>query len=118
MVAIMISLVRKKLLKCSFCGRSERQVAQLIAGPRVHICDACVGYCNRILDATPADFSGWDTMADEALLTALPAAVATVDSTRAVLQSQIDELRRRGVSWEAIGKALGMSRQAAWERFS
>jgi biotin operon repressor len=30
----------------------------------------------------------------------------------------IDELRRRSVSWEAIGKALDISRQAAWERFS
>ncbi len=39
-------------------------------------------------------------------------------STRAVLQAMIEELRRRGSSWEAIGKALGVSRQAAWERFS
>jgi biotin operon repressor len=35
-----------------------------------------------------------------------------------VLQSQVETLRRRGVSWEAIGSALGVSRQAAWERFS
>jgi biotin operon repressor len=42
---------------------------------------------------------------------------ATVAATRTVLQAQIEELRRN-VSWEAIGKALGISRQAAWERFS
>jgi biotin operon repressor len=35
-----------------------------------------------------------------------------------VLQSQVETLRRRGVSWDAIGRALGTSRQAAWERFS
>jgi ATP-dependent Clp protease ATP-binding subunit ClpX len=30
----------------------------------------------------------------------------------------VEELRRRRLSWEAIGRALGISRQAAWERFS
>jgi biotin operon repressor len=35
-----------------------------------------------------------------------------------VLQTQIDELRKRDVSWQAIGAALSISRQAAWERFS
>jgi hypothetical protein len=45
-------------------------------------------------------------------------AVATVEATRAVLQMQIDTLRKRDISWSAIGSALGMSRQAAWERFS
>jgi AhpD family alkylhydroperoxidase len=34
-----------------------------------------------------------------------------------VLQGHVDELRKRGVSWEKIGQALGVSRQAAWERF-
>ena len=41
-----------------------------------------------------------------------------MEATRAVLQAMIEELRQRKVSWEAIGKALGISRQAAWERFS
>jgi biotin operon repressor len=35
-----------------------------------------------------------------------------------VLQTQVETLRQRGISWEAIGGALGVSRQAAWERFS
>ena len=47
----------------------------------------------------------------------LQTAEATVEATRAVLQAMIEELRQRKVSWEAIGKALGISRQAAWERF-
>jgi len=37
---------------------------------------------------------------------------------RSVLQVQIDTLRGRGVSWSQIGDALGVSRQAVWERFS
>jgi biotin operon repressor len=57
-------------------------------------------------------------MTDEQLLKSLAPAVATVEATRTVLQQQIKMLRKRGVSWNAIGGALGMSRQAAWERFS
>jgi biotin operon repressor len=41
-----------------------------------------------------------------------------VDSSRDVLQLQVEALRKRDVSWAAIGRALGISRQAAWERFS
>jgi hypothetical protein len=108
----------KKTLRCSFCGKTDREVARLLAGPFVHICDGCVGACNKILEATPASFAGWDKMTNEQLLEGLKIAEATVEATRGVLQAQIDELRRRNVSWEAIGKALGISRQAAWERFS
>jgi len=114
----MLKFKRDKTLKCSFCGKDASQIARLIGGPGVHICDGCVGICNKILEATPADFAGWDTMTDEQLLTALKAADATVEATRSVLQAQIDELRKRAISWQAIGAALGISRQAAWERFS
>ena len=107
-----------KTLKCSFCGRTHRQVARLLGGPKVHICDECVAACNNILDATPANFRGWDKLELEALLSGVKVAGATVDATRDVLQSHVDELRRRKVSWQRIGDALGVSRQAAWERFS
>ena len=114
----MIALKLRRKLKCSFCRKSDGQVARLIGGPGVYICDACVGVCNRILDATPAEFVSWQAMTDENLLGALKIAEATVDATHAVLQAQIDELRRREISWGAIGQALDISRQAAWERFS
>jgi ATP-dependent Clp protease ATP-binding subunit ClpX len=47
------------LLKCSFCGKSQRQVKKLIAGPGVYICDECIDLCNEIIEeecAEPADF--------------------------------------------------------------
>jgi hypothetical protein len=105
-------------LGCSFCGKKAAEVAKLLGGPNVYICDTCVGVCNRILEATPSTFSGWDAMTDEELLNSLGPAVATVEATRSVLQTQIDVLRKRGISWSAIGGVLGISRQAAWERFS
>ncbi|BDZ40726.1 ATP-dependent Clp protease ATP-binding subunit ClpX [Paraoerskovia sediminicola] len=37
------------LLKCSFCGKSQKQVKKLIAGPGVYICDECIELCNEIL---------------------------------------------------------------------
>jgi ATP-dependent Clp protease ATP-binding subunit ClpX len=40
------------------------------------------------------------------------------DSARARLQEAVDTLRQREVSWATIGEALGVSRQAAWDRFS
>jgi hypothetical protein len=108
-----------RTLKCSFCGKSAKQVDRLLAGPKVHICDSCVGVCVKILGAVPRTFAkSWKSMDDEQLLDALKPTDATVEGTRAVLQVQVDELRRREVSWEAIGGALGISRQAAWERFS
>ena len=109
---------KRRRLSCSFCGKKDSEVAKLLGGPKVQICDACVGVCNKILEATPSTFSGWDAMTDDQLLNSLKPAVATVEATRAVLQTQIDTLRKRGVSWNAIGGVLGLSRQAAWERFS
>ncbi|MDO5368015.1 ATP-dependent Clp protease ATP-binding subunit ClpX [Kocuria sp.] len=38
------------LLKCSFCGKSQKQVRKLIAGPRVYICDECIELCNEIIE--------------------------------------------------------------------
>lgn len=93
-------------------------MARLLGGTKSYICDACVGVCNEILMATPTEFTGWPAMSDEDLLAALKVAEASVEGTRTVLQAQIDELRRRGISWALIGSALGVSRQAAWERFS
>ena len=54
------------LLKCSFCGKSQKQVKKLIAGPGVYICDECIDLCNEIirmrgwLEDTIATHSGRD----------------------------------------------------------
>ena len=38
------------LLKCSFCGKSQKQVKKLIAGPAIYICDECIELCNEIIE--------------------------------------------------------------------
>jgi ClpX C4-type zinc finger len=113
-----MKITLRPLLRCSFCGISASEASKLIAGPKTFICDACVGVCNAILAATPPSFAGWEAMTDQQLLDSLQPAAASVEATRAILGLQVDASRQRGVSWEAIGRALGVSRQTAWERFS
>ncbi len=105
-------------LTCSFCGKRESQVARLVGGPTARICDGCIAICNNIVEATPEQFAGWDTMSNEQLLGSLRPAATAVEASRRHLKSQVGALRRRGASWRAIGGALGISRQAAWERFA
>ncbi|MEJ5869248.1 ATP-dependent Clp protease ATP-binding subunit ClpX [Pseudokineococcus sp. 5B2Z-1] len=45
------------LLKCSFCGKSQKQVKKLIAGPGVYICDECIDLCNEIIEEELAEAS-------------------------------------------------------------
>ncbi len=47
------------LFKCSFCGKSQKQVKKLIAGPGVYICDECIDLCNEIIEEEFAE--GTDT---------------------------------------------------------
>ncbi|MCT1432447.1 MULTISPECIES: ATP-dependent Clp protease ATP-binding subunit ClpX [Dietzia] len=52
------------LLKCSFCGKSQKQVKKLIAGPGVYICDECIELCNEIIESEVDDAqeTGPDTL--------------------------------------------------------
>ncbi len=108
-------------LYCSFCLKSERQVARLVGGPSVYICDGCIAVCNGLLKThhgrAAADFAGWDAYTNEELLASLAPSEATLAAVRDDLRAKIAILRERRVSWAAIGDALGISRQAAWERF-
>ena len=47
-------MFKRRLLACSFCGRSATQVAKLVAGPKVYICDFCVAEASRIMNTPDA----------------------------------------------------------------
>ena len=51
-------------LQCSFCGKSQRQVRKLIAGPGVYICDERIVLCNEIIDE---EFSAREALRDDEL---------------------------------------------------
>lgn len=110
----------KKTLCCSFCGKSERDVAKLAAGPGgIHICNECVEACRLFMNgkaALPRDFepANWPT---ERLLEVLAPLNATAELHRRHLGEVVDTLRAREISWAAIATKLGVSRQTVWERF-
>jgi hypothetical protein len=120
----------KPTMYCSFCGKSQHEVKKLIAGPAVFICNDCVGLCDKIIgaeteaDAKKAapeakpDFTKPEQMATDRLLALLASAETTFERVGEQVQRQVDALRDREVSWADIGKALGVSRQAAWRRFA
>jgi ClpX C4-type zinc finger len=119
--------------RCSFCAKPSSEVQKMIAGPGVYICDGCVGKCNAILGAESREptgpqaqqaepeeeLAGWgESMTDEQILDLLPRIDAVAAQTEESLQRLVAILRKRRMTWAAIGSALKITRQSAWERFS
>ncbi len=106
-------------LYCSFCRKDKDSVAKLIAGPGVYICNECVGLCDLILAEQPVgEFGAWHEQPDDELLASLARIQAVVAQVDDAVHDYVATLRGRGISWTRIGEALGVSKQAAWERFS
>jgi len=122
-------------LWCSFCTKSQFDVAKLVAGPGVFICNECIDLCNQIIieeaarpDAGPDDAAGsgdtpsalkaWAGLSDDELLGEMVRAHAAHRNVDRAVQRHVAALRERGMTWARIGEALGMTRQSAWERFS
>jgi hypothetical protein len=104
---------------CSFCTKDKDAVTKLIAGPGVYICNECVNLCDLILaEEQVRQFGSWDERPDDELLASLARVQAVVSQVDAAVRERVAILRHRGVSWTSIGQALGVSKQAAWERFS
>jgi hypothetical protein len=114
-------------LYCSFCGKNQHDVKKLIAGPTVFICDECVAECNKWIDG-PLDaprpkrgvhnLQDLESLSNDRLLLWLKTEAAVYEHAGTGLHSTVDVLRKREVSWAVIGETLGISRQAAWDRFS
>lgn len=108
---------------CSFCTKEEQQVAQMVAGPGVYICNECVELCNSIFAGGKrqhenAEIPYWQSMSDDEMLAHLPRVASVATQVEDNLRVWVQRVRDRGVSWARIGEALGMARQSAWERFS
>jgi len=110
---------KAKKLFCSFCGKNTDAVKAMIAGPAVSICNECVVICNEVL-ADPMRAKSKprrDNYSEEYLLSVLARSSANAEAGSELLRGYVDTLRKRDVPWADIGEALGISRQAAWERF-
>ena len=106
---------------CSFCGTPGTRDAQFIGGLGAMMCVACVEHYHAQLQ-TPAGVEAlrrppWETMSDVELLDVLPQILRSADQVTGFATEWVGLLRERKISWSAIGNVLGVSRQAAWERF-
>jgi hypothetical protein len=103
---------------CSFCIKDKSAVARLVAGPGVYICNECIDLCNLIIAEPAPEVGGWTERPDDELLASLARIQAVGAQVDAAVHDHVGMLRERGISWTRIGEALGVSKQAAWERFS
>ena len=97
--------------------KSQHEVKKLISGPgSIFICDECVGLCNEIIADRPLNSKSPspEELPTERLLERLGPIEETVQGKGNQLQTVVDLLRSRKVSWAQIGAGLGISRQSAW----
>ena len=107
---------------CSFCGEQGRADVPLVGGLGAFMCGDCVDYYAGAVadvrrtgtDAPPP----WETMSDPDVLGKLALIVQTGVQVDRFLVEWVQLARSRKLSWAEIGKALGVSRQAAWQRFA
>jgi|SRR6185312_586735 len=110
-------------MQCSFCGKHAAEVAKLIAGPGIFICNECVALCDKIIadekgaSPDPAQLLTPETVTKEMLISILRGYNGAFERVDGTMQEIVDVLRERDVSWATIGEALNVSRQAAWKRF-
>lgn len=121
---------------CSFCLKPSTEVAKLVAGHGVYICNECVALCGEIIQAglarpaapdpaaagsagSPPQVAPWEQQTSlEEILAALPRVAAAGQQAQQYLAHWVRQARSLGGTWAQIGAALGMTRQSAWERFS
>jgi ClpX C4-type zinc finger len=107
---------------CSFCGEQGRKGEPLVGGLGAFMCGDCLAYYSDMV----AEFRRtrtevpppWDSMSGPDILGKLALIVRTGAQVDRFLVEWVQLARSRKLSWAEIGKALGVSRQAAWERFA
>src|SRR5450755_327435 len=85
-------------LLCSFCGKSQRQVKKLIAGPGVYICDECIDLCNEIIDeelSAPPAFDLENLPKPREIYDVLDDYVVGQDPSKRTLSVAVDNLNKR-----------------------
>lgn len=112
---------------CSFCGVQGTDETTFAGGLGAMMCHDCVTFFHdkfgsaeglRSISLRSMPQLPWDEMSDTEILAKLPMIAATATQVTWFLGDWVQLARDRGLSWTEIGQALGVSRQAAWERFA
>ena len=107
---------------CSFCGLIGTSETRFAGGLGAMMCQDCLKYYYEVTisegNAESISRPPWNEMSDTEMLSTLPLIAASAEQVNKFMGDWIQLLRARNLSWAAIGKAMGISRQAAWERFT
>lgn len=107
---------------CSFCGRPGSRRNRLAGGLGAMICMECLEsyyeHSRSPQRVAKASRPVWEEMSDTELLATLPLILRSAQQNADFANEWVELIRARKISWAEIGKALGVSRQAAWERFA
>ncbi len=110
---------------CSFCAApgGPGTDVPLVGGLGAQVCVSCIDEFHAIVHdeervSAARGTMPWERMTDPELLATLPQILASAEQNFAFAQEWVDMLRARHISWAEIGRVLGVSRQAAWERFA
>lgn len=117
--------IRREGRICSFCGTSGGPGTDvpLIGGLGAQVCVPCIDEFHAIVHdeervVVVRRTLPWERMSAPELLATLPQILASAEQNVAFAQEWVDMLRERNISWAEIGRVLGVSRQAVWERFA
>ena len=106
---------------CSFCGTVGTRKTKFAGGLGAMMCQDCLGYYHDVLTSkkrlAAISRPPWNDMSDADLLSKLPLIEATSEQVDDFLRDWVKLVRARNISWAEIGKVMGITRQAAWERF-
>ena len=107
---------------CSFCGVRGTKGMKMAGGLGAMMCVPCVEHFHEIFSTAEkteaVNHPPWEKMSDEEVLAALPMIARNAEQVNEFLTEWVELARSRKSSWAEIGKAMGTSRQAAWERFA
>lgn len=107
---------------CSFCGLIGTADTRFAGGLGAMICVDCLEFYHDVFANPEHDQAirrpPWERMSDAEMLDGLRNILRSQEQSARFLSDWVALIRERKISWAAIGRVLGMSRQAAWERFS
>ncbi|TIC82570.1 ClpX C4-type zinc finger protein [Nocardioides sp. GY 10127] len=106
---------------CSFCGRTASADDRVVGGFGVLCCAECVETAHLLVTSGEVPDLvdvAWKDRSEAEILEALPRIVAASRQVERFLFTWVAVARESGISWAHIGRTLGVTRQAAWERFA
>jgi len=107
-----------EIFSCSFCGKSQKDVKKLIAGPGNYICDECVALCAEIISE---DADSEIKPSEEQLAAAWSAMLKTRAKAARTAEAELSKVARqaraKGLDWTSIASSLGISTEEAESRY-